>query len=163
MHPELLCLWSRICLPIEFSYRKKYSIFYLLTIGPLRLSVLLMFTSMRNMVTSNAMRPGTMSTGMTNPMKDIMVSRPLGKKVLVKKGFVFLFSDTVNPVTENSPAGHWWVVNDRLPMVTSKFSVFLMPLVDLISSVLYSCYKTYNLPSQPLFIWNCHFDTIITW
>ena len=77
-----------------------------LTIGPLFLSVLLMLTSMRKIVTSNAMRPGTMSTGMTNPIKDMMVSRPLGKQVLVKKGFVFLLSDTVNPVTENSPSGH---------------------------------------------------------
>ena len=50
-----------------------------LTIGPLFLSVVLMFTSMRKMVTNNAMRPGTISTGITNPMKEMIVSSPVGR------------------------------------------------------------------------------------
>ena len=55
--------------------------------GPMLLSVLLMLTSIRNIVTSNAIRPGTISTGITNPMKDMIVKRPVGKKVLVMKWF----------------------------------------------------------------------------
>ena len=60
--------------------------FFKLTIGPLFLSVVLIFTSMRNMVTSKAILPGTKSTGITNPMKDMIVSKPVGKKVFVKNG-----------------------------------------------------------------------------
>ena len=50
-----------------------------LTTGPLFSSVLLMLTSMRNMVTRRAMRPGTLSAGIRNPMKEVIVSRPVGR------------------------------------------------------------------------------------
>ena len=50
-----------------------------LTTGPTYRSVLLMFTSMRNVVTKRAILPGTISTGITNPMNEAMVGRPVGR------------------------------------------------------------------------------------
>ena len=61
------------------TVKHNFSVFMHLTIGPLDRSVLLMFTSMRNMVTSRAILPGTMSTGMRNPINEIIVSIAVGR------------------------------------------------------------------------------------
>ena len=50
-----------------------------LTAGPLFRSMELMLTSMRNMVTSKAILPGTMSMGIRKLMKDAMVSNAVGR------------------------------------------------------------------------------------
>ena len=54
-----------------------------LTTGPTYRSVLLMFTSMRNVVTKRAILPGTISTGITNPMNEASVSNPVGRYVFM--------------------------------------------------------------------------------
>ena len=77
-----------------------------LTIGPLFRSVVLMFTSIRNIVTSKAIRPGTISTGITNPMKEITVSKPVGRYVLLKKGSECLFSTSLKPLVEYCCSRH---------------------------------------------------------
>ena len=51
----------------------------MLTTGPLFRSVLLIFTSIRNVVTSKAILPGTISAGMRKPMKEDRVRRPVGR------------------------------------------------------------------------------------
>ena len=56
----------------------------LLTKGPLLCSVLLMLTNMRKRVTMRAILPGTISTGIRNEMKDMMVSMRVGRRVFIK-------------------------------------------------------------------------------
>ena len=59
-----------------------------------------MLTSMRNMVTSKAIRPGTISTGIKNPMNDAAVSRPVGRKVFKRNGFGLRSNIAVKPLRE---------------------------------------------------------------
>ena len=60
-----------------------------------------MLTSMRNMVTNRAIRPGTISTGMRNPMNEINVSIPVGKKTFKTKGPRALLKAILNPAKAN--------------------------------------------------------------
>ena len=57
-----------------------------LTTGPSLCCVLLMLTSMRKVVTSKAIRPGTMSGGIKNPINDATVNMPVGRKMFIIKG-----------------------------------------------------------------------------
>ena len=77
------------------------NLFLSLTTGPIRRSVLLMLTSMRNMVTSRAMRPGTRSIGIRKLMKEAIVSKTVGRYVFIMKGYDTLFMSSKNPVREN--------------------------------------------------------------
>ena len=52
------------------------------------------------MVTSKAIRPGTISTGIKNPMNDAAVSRPVGRKVFKRNGLGLRFNIAVNPLRE---------------------------------------------------------------
>ena len=47
--------------------------------GPVFCSILLILTSVRKMVTNNAIRPGTISTGIRNPMNETTVRRVVGR------------------------------------------------------------------------------------
>ena len=77
--PFLSCISSEIAWK-KLKHTKILLNFHLsLTMGPLFCSVLLMFTSIRNMVTNRAMRPGTISTGMRKPMKEAIVKRKVGR------------------------------------------------------------------------------------
>ena len=71
-----------------------------LTMGPLFCSVLLMFTSIRNMVTNRAMRPGTISTGMRKPMKLAIVKRKVGRQMFTQNRAGLLSMMMVNPLVE---------------------------------------------------------------
>ena len=57
-----------------------------------------MLTSMRNIVTNKAIRPGTLSTGMRNAMNEMKVSNPVGKKTFTRKGVRYLANFILNPV-----------------------------------------------------------------
>ena len=59
-----------------------------------------MFTSMRNIVTNKAIRPGTMSTGIKNPMNEATVSRPVGRYVFMRNGVGLLFKIAVKPLSD---------------------------------------------------------------
>ena len=52
------------------------------------------------MVTSKAIRPGTISTGIKNPMNDPAVSRPVGRKVFKRNGFGLRSNIAVKPLKE---------------------------------------------------------------
>ena len=82
---------------------------------------------MRNMVTNNAMRPGTMSIGITNPIKDMIVSRPVGRYVLVKKGLGFLLRVIVKPDIDVSPIKSSSLLYGRASKNKSKVSVLNLP------------------------------------
>ena len=70
------------------------------TLGPDFCSALRMLTIMRKIVTSNAVRPGIMSTGIRNPMNDVIVSKPVGRKVFKRNRLGFLSNIAVNPLRE---------------------------------------------------------------
>ena len=59
-----------------------------------------MLTSMRKIVTSNAVRPGILSTGIRNPMKDVTVNKPVGRKMFKRKRLGFLSNIAVKPLRE---------------------------------------------------------------
>ena len=59
-----------------------------------------MLTSMRKIVTSKAIRPGTISTGIKNPMNDAAVSRPVGRKVFKRNGLGLRSNIAVKPLRE---------------------------------------------------------------
>ena len=59
-----------------------------------------MFTNIRKSVTIRAILPGTISTGIRNPMKDMMVRRNVGRYVFMKNVLWLLWSMRVNPVWE---------------------------------------------------------------
>ena len=76
----LLVLWCRKTwnnADFDGEFFKIESTF--LTTGPLKCTILLILISMRNMVTSKAVRPGTLSTGIKNPMSEISVRNSVGK------------------------------------------------------------------------------------
>ena len=77
-----------------------FETFHSLTTGPLFLSVLLMFTSIRKVVTSKTILPGTLSTGIKNPMKDDRVRSAVGTYMFMKKGVGVLSKMRVNPLLE---------------------------------------------------------------
>ena len=70
-----------------------------LTTGPLCCTMLLILISIRNMVTNKAVRPGTISTGITNPMNEIRVRSSVGKYVSKKNGYGNLVREIAKPVT----------------------------------------------------------------
>ena len=59
-----------------------------------------MLTSMRKMVTSKAILPGTISTGIKKPINDAAVSRPVGRKVFKRNGLGLRSNIAVKPLKE---------------------------------------------------------------
>ena len=71
------------------------------TIGPMFLSMPLMVTNISSMVINKAIRlPSSRSTGMRNPTNDVIVSRVVGRKVLMKYGLALLAKTTTKPLRE---------------------------------------------------------------
>ena len=59
-----------------------------------------MLTSIRNVVTKRAIRPGTISTGIRNPMNEVRVRRYVGMKMLMRKGVRLLVMTKLKPLSE---------------------------------------------------------------
>ena len=51
-------------------------------------------------MTNRAIRPGTMSTGIKNPINEAMVIRPVGRKVFIRNEVELLSNTAVNPLSE---------------------------------------------------------------
>ena len=101
-----------------------FKCFLVLTVGPVLFSVLLIFSSVRKMVTNRAIRPGTISTGIKNPINEPRARKLVGRYVLVRYGVGLLFKVTVNPLSETL----CWLLIEvyqlllRGPSVMSNFS-----------------------------------------
>ena len=52
------------------------------------------------MVTNRAIRPGTLSIGIKNPINEAIVMRPVGRKVFIRKGVELLSNTAVKPLRE---------------------------------------------------------------
>ena len=117
----------------------------------------LMFTSMRKMVTRSAIRPGTLSTGTTNPMKAVVVSSPVGTYVVITNGIGILFMVTLKPLRDMPKLE---VVSSRGPKVRSNISVLL--LADLKSiDVRKTCNQSLDdgIDGSTVFTWYLVVDT----
>ena len=77
---------------LDHIYLICLDIYSSLTFGPSAFTELLMFTNMRKMVTSSAILPGTMCTGIKNPMNEMRISIMHGKYVLMIIGARHLLS-----------------------------------------------------------------------
>ena len=62
--------------------------------------MLLMFTTIRKIVTRSAILPGIIWTGIKNPINEMMRSIIQGKYVFIIIGAKRLFSENLNPATE---------------------------------------------------------------
>ena len=81
-------------------------------------------TCMSNMVIRRAiLLPSSFSTGIKNPIKDVIVSNPLGMKMFMKNGVGLLANSIVNPHVENSIEENCSCL--RILMNKSNFSVCL--------------------------------------
>ena len=78
IHPSQSCSSSKNSMSI-WGNNDFHLITVVLTTGPILRSVLLMLTSIRSIVTNKAIRPGTISTGMRNPMKEATVRIAVGR------------------------------------------------------------------------------------